>query len=496
MAAFHRSRFCRIAVCLALAMAAGRTAVVACDTPVYRYAMYRWEPAPYEVYYFHDQPASEADQKIARVLQDSAADEERPANLIYFDVNLTEDKDLTKIPPDVKKAFLAHQDRQLPTYLVFAPYGVELLFGKLDEPAVPLLLDSPTRREVAKQLAEGKAGTFLFVPCADAAANSTAEQALRSLVEEVNSGKLEFYAPPVAPQPGAESTDPKPPGLELGLVTVKRDDPQEYWLLQSLLSTESDLKDLDKPMVFLAYGRARVLPAYVGPGISRDNLLYEIEFITGACSCTVKEQNPGVDLLVRQDWEEAAMQLAEKFGAEEGNPYGPGMFYPELVIPSGATTAAASAAPATQENRDAVVVPATQQTSDNDSSPKAPDPAAAQPAAATPAGSASSPAAETAVDLAGSNSKETSSVASASPTATGEAVAANSSPAPPAGDVVASAQDAAQPVSVQATTNSPSATAGAAPTGYSYSSLLIVGGGLLVSLVVLGLLTFLVMRPH
>ena len=27
--------------------------------------------------------------------------------------------------------------------------------------------------------------------------------------------------------------------------------------------------------------------------------MYEIEFITAACSCTVKEQNPGADLLVR-----------------------------------------------------------------------------------------------------------------------------------------------------------------------------------------------------
>lgn len=54
-----------------------------------------------------------------------------------------------------------------------------------------------------------------------------------------------------------------------------------------------------------------------------------------ACSCTVKEQNPGVDLLVRYDWEAAAAALADKFGNEEGNEsqFGPEMFFPELIIP-------------------------------------------------------------------------------------------------------------------------------------------------------------------
>ena len=28
--------------------------LLACETPVYRYAMYRWEPAPFEIYFFHN----------------------------------------------------------------------------------------------------------------------------------------------------------------------------------------------------------------------------------------------------------------------------------------------------------------------------------------------------------------------------------------------------------------------------------------------------------
>ena len=33
----------------------GLVILQACETPVYRYAMYRWNPAPYEIYYFHNE---------------------------------------------------------------------------------------------------------------------------------------------------------------------------------------------------------------------------------------------------------------------------------------------------------------------------------------------------------------------------------------------------------------------------------------------------------
>ena len=56
---------------------------------------------------------------------------------------------------------------------------------------------------------------------------------------------------------------------------VDRDDPKEYWFVESLLSMEEDLKDeqwFDKPMVFFVFGRGRALPPCVGKGINEDNL--------------------------------------------------------------------------------------------------------------------------------------------------------------------------------------------------------------------------------
>ncbi len=40
----------------------------------------------------------------------------------------------------------------------------------------------------------------------------------------------------------------------------------------------------------------------MGAGINADNLRESAAFVTGACSCQVKEQNPGFDLLLNADW--------------------------------------------------------------------------------------------------------------------------------------------------------------------------------------------------
>ena len=42
--------------------------------------------------------------------------------------------------------------------------------------------------------------------------------------------------------------------------------------------------------------------AATGCRIDEDNVLDYCAYITGACSCEVKKQNPGIDLLTRLDW--------------------------------------------------------------------------------------------------------------------------------------------------------------------------------------------------
>jgi hypothetical protein len=101
--------------------------------------------------------------------------------------------------------------------------------------------------------------------------------------------------------------------VELGLIEVSRSDPAEQWLIRAMMTVEPDLAGLvDQPMVFGVFGRARVLEPFVGKGITVDNLTQLVDFVTGACSCQVKDANPGVDLLTAWNWDAAAAGIAGK----------------------------------------------------------------------------------------------------------------------------------------------------------------------------------------
>jgi hypothetical protein len=89
-------------------------------------------------------------------------------------------------------------------------------------------------------------------------------------------------------------------------MTVKRDDPREKFLLNCLLKSEPDLSEYgQEPIAFPVFGRGIVLYAIIGKGITPEVISAATSFIVGPCSCQVKEQNPGFDLLLNFDWEAA-----------------------------------------------------------------------------------------------------------------------------------------------------------------------------------------------
>jgi len=93
--------------------------------------------------------------------------------------------------------------------------------------------------------------------------------------------------------------------VEFSVISVRRDDAREKFLIDCLLNSETDLRDFDAPVAFPVFGRGLVLYALVGKGIAPDTIRAASSFICGPCSCQVKEQNPGFDLLLNHDWNSA-----------------------------------------------------------------------------------------------------------------------------------------------------------------------------------------------
>ncbi|MCA1810253.1 MAG: hypothetical protein LC725_12530 [Lentisphaerae bacterium] len=170
--------------------------------------------------------------------------------------------------------------------------------GELTEQSAVTLLESPARREIIRRLLERKVAVWVMLESGD---RSRDRQTWKMLEEETRNLKqtLRVILPEDDVDASGIQTD-----IDFALVRVKRTNPEEKLLVEMLLGMEPDLRDFEgQPMVFPIYGRGLVLYALVGAGINPRTLREAAEFLTGPCSCQIKSANPGLDLLLSQDWE-------------------------------------------------------------------------------------------------------------------------------------------------------------------------------------------------
>lgn len=323
---------CRL--CLALAAAAALLQSVpagACQTPVYRYAMYNWAPSPYYVFYLYWGEPAEEDKAVNELIVELAEGRPAAANVYFRPIDVSQEEQMERLPGAVRDAWQLNEEAKLPAHLVFTPWGQELFTGRLDEAAVQKMVDSPARAELGKLLDEGPIAVLLMLPGADEAENTKAEEAAKELIARAADGKImldmsAYMPPPVQEDPNAHAahahsqqedsqqadTAEEVKGVDVGFLKVDRADEAEDWLIRSLMMVEQDLPEFaDKPMIFATYGRGRALEPYVGKGITADNLEEVVYFLGSACSCQVKEQNPGADLLVKWDWDATADRISQ-----------------------------------------------------------------------------------------------------------------------------------------------------------------------------------------
>lgn len=293
---------------LACWLTASSNELVACTVPVFRYALERWPADNYQVTIYHRGPLSKEDKAIVDWLKGRALDERLPANLTVrtVDVSSLQAGDRArsrKLPEDMPSIAVE--------YPAAGPRAGVIWSGRLSREAARALVDSPARRKMAEGILAGDCVVWVLVESGDKEKDETArnvlEAQLRRLEPTLKLPQIVSYSG----LPDTDAADRPRPGIPLrlsfSLVRVSRDDPAEEILLQMLLRSESDLhKYAGRPMAFPVFGRGRVLYALVGRGIDKANVEKACVFLTGPCSCQVKEQNPGTDLLLAANWTTAA----------------------------------------------------------------------------------------------------------------------------------------------------------------------------------------------
>jgi hypothetical protein len=172
--------------------------------------------------------------------------------------------------------------------------------GRFTRANVLLLIDSPARREIARRLQKGDSVVWLMLPGSDPKKNEAAAERLQAQLK-----KLEKSIPlPV--DEGKETVkllSELPLRVAFSILPIARTDPAEKLFVQMLLHTEKGLADQKGPMVWPVFGRGRALDVLVGEGINHDTIEEAARFLCGACSCQVKQLNPGIDLLLAADWD-------------------------------------------------------------------------------------------------------------------------------------------------------------------------------------------------
>jgi len=272
---------------------------LACSVPVFRYALERWQADPYDLLLFHRGPLSEEQESWVKTME--KASEETPfTNLYVTRVDLEQE-----IPSEAQELWEKQIEAQTPwMVLLFTarPGAPDPIWaGPLSQSDVACILDSPSRREIAKRLGEGQSGVWVLVkigdPERDEKASDTLSQALDRLKKELALPNPAEWGMPVVPDSW--------PGLKVDftMLEVSRQDPRESLFVDMLLRVEPDLLDYQEPMAFPIFGRGRALYALVGKGIHEENIEEACAFLVGPCLCQIKGMIPGRDLLFSAHWD-------------------------------------------------------------------------------------------------------------------------------------------------------------------------------------------------
>ena len=271
---------------------------MACNVPVFRYALERWRASSYEVVVFYAGSFTEDEREMVDGLQEAGDTGKGLVNFSITTINVSLSGDEANA-----RLWAGQTNAALPWTIVRAPRREPttppVWAGPLSKQTSQRLMASPARDEISRRLLNGDSAVWLLVESGDSGSD---QAAFRMLETELRAAEKSLELP--VPDP----SDPRmradlPLRIAFSIQRLARNDPAEAFLFAVLEHYEPWLATNRLAAAIPVFGRGRVLAALAGdrftPSVVRD----ACAFITGACSCQVKEQNPGFDLLMAADWD-------------------------------------------------------------------------------------------------------------------------------------------------------------------------------------------------
>ncbi|MFC1562723.1 hypothetical protein ACFL4Z_01575 [candidate division KSB1 bacterium] len=276
-----------------------------CNVPVFRYALERWAADNYEVFIFHRGALSPGDRAVVDWLKQSSNTQIPYSNYIVHTFDLE-----TELERPIRDFWKALGSPEVPYMAVFYPDNFwikgTVWDGRLTADAVRTLIKSPVRTEIAKRILNGESAVWIFLESGnrekDDAGADILQTQLKSLEKSLTLPALTdadtFNDYVIVNENGPELH------VAFSMIRLSRTDSAESHFISMLMKSEPDLFEYSSyPMAFPVYGRGRILYALIGDGINENVIHKACQFIIGPCSCIIKYDNPGVDILMMTDWD-------------------------------------------------------------------------------------------------------------------------------------------------------------------------------------------------
>ncbi|MGB0583303.1 MAG: hypothetical protein ACPGVU_26775 [Limisphaerales bacterium] len=264
-----------------VALMVGAIQIWACTIPVFRYALDRWHPDPYGVHVSEEWLKTDKGKQFAEQVQELSQ---------LYQI----------VPGEEKEGEIS--------VLQPAPGSPEVWRGKPDVKTLKEMLISPARKQIMEKIVNGASVVFVMVMTGDTKADSDLETKLNKRLGYL--GEV-MSIPPQDPFDPENKLGPGP-ALKVGFSTIKiqRNDPKEQFLVKMLAGQNGDeLIKADQPFAAPIFGRGRALGAWKSEDLDDEGIDELCQFLLGACSCQVKAQNPGWDILIGSDWDEGLMKV-------------------------------------------------------------------------------------------------------------------------------------------------------------------------------------------
>lgn len=276
----------RFATTIAIAMASLALASVAlaCNIPVFRYALERWKSDAYEIVVTHAGDLTAEQWAYVESLDKASAETSGAAN-----ITVIHERDTKATTPRIAVRMSMASGRMVSHWQ-----------GTFEEAKSVSLLQSPARTELVKRLLAGDSVVWLLLRSNDEAKSDAAKTLLLDSFKTLNT---KISLPDGIGLPGSELHSEVPLFVKFSMIEIDADDANEEFLLSWLGGFQADAIREGEPLLVPVFGRGRaleVIPAtIINPSLIEDLTM----FLSGACSCQVKEQNPGFDLLLSVNWD-------------------------------------------------------------------------------------------------------------------------------------------------------------------------------------------------